>query len=591
MFRYVALVDRVLESIDEHVAAHAPERGGGLLGPIGLPVITAFVPDPAAAATSATFRTSPGFQQTLHRIESANPNLELKGIVHSHPGTMSHPSAGDSLAFADSLRLAPWLGRFVNPIVTSENRKAKPHEIRLPSGMMAVYVSELRTGGKVDIQPAQVQVLPVGRDTDRLAAMLGATASPIVTVDIDGVVYISVVIGLTGLELKLLFAPMYPFQAPIVLAERTGTLGQQAAALLRRFTPSLSPGEIVPMAIDWDLAVPEELRLEHALTRPVTVESTITDRAGIGARLHGVVTERLGQRRVLLVGAGSGGSRTAEALIRSGVRHIDVVDPDHVAIENLSRSVYHRADVDLPKVHALARLLRSIDSGVEVHPYHDSLQALSSEQLDELVRRADLVVAATDDPAAQLLLNHYAYWNKVPAVFGGVYAKGHAGEVVFTVPGITRCYRCSTTSRHQDENQARTVDYGTGRLHGEPALGADIDHIVTASVKIALGLLQLDDEEKSSSRDLVYEALAANYNYLIISTVPKYGFLADVFESTPGQHAYQSVWLAVTGDRSCTVCGDCPIDPRSRSHTPPRVDVLSTKLTSQPNQVASVARD
>jgi len=168
----------------------------------------------------------------------------------------------------------------------------------------------------------------------------------------------------------------------------------------------------------------------------------------------------------------------------------------------------------------------------------------------------------------------------VPAVFSGVYAKGHAGEVVFTVPGITRCYRCTTTSRHQDESQARTMDYGTGRLEAEPALGVDIQHIVTSSVKVAIGLLELgEDNSTSSARELVFEALNSGYrNYLILSTVPGYGFFRDIFADTPAQHAYQAVWMSVTGDPACSVCGTDPIDPLTAPSRAPRIERIMPVL-------------
>jgi hypothetical protein len=150
--------------------------------------------------------------------------------------------------------------------------------------------------------------------------------------------------------------------------------------------------------------------------------------------------------------------------------------------------------------------------------------------------------------------------------------------VVFTVPSITRCYQCTTTSRHQDQSQSRSLNYGTGRLRAEPALGVDIQHVVTASAKIAIGLLQLDDESSgSSSRNMVYGALTAGFNYLIISMVPNYAFFPKVFTQTPGQHAYQAVWLQALGDNACPVCGPSRIDPMQLSGNRPNIAIIRAK--------------
>ncbi|MFC8043329.1 hypothetical protein [Nocardia sp. NPDC057353] len=249
MFRHVSILDTVLTAIDHHVAAPPPERGGGLLGPLGLPVITAFLPDPDAA--SGPFRLSAAFQRALTRVETAEPDLELKGIAHSRSGAVGLPS---SAAVADSLRLAPWLGRFVDVIVTGGNRRAEEHEVLLPNGLMSVFVAEPTSAGTVDIRPARVHIVPVGRDTARLAAMLGAGVSPPTTLDVEGVGFVRALVNTAEFELQLLLPPLYPVQAPLVLVMR-GTMFDSAPPAARAF----------PLAVHWDLTVPAEVRLEHAV--------------------------------------------------------------------------------------------------------------------------------------------------------------------------------------------------------------------------------------------------------------------------------------------------------------------------------------
>src|SRR3954470_15587309 len=118
MFRSVVFVDDVLADIERDVAAHQPERGGALLGPVGQPVISRFLPDPQAVTSDITYQPSRALQLAVTQAERSDRNVELKGMLHSHPGGMDHPSSGDRIAIADSLHGAPWLGRFVSPIVT-----------------------------------------------------------------------------------------------------------------------------------------------------------------------------------------------------------------------------------------------------------------------------------------------------------------------------------------------------------------------------------------------------------------------------------------------------------------------------------------
>ncbi len=351
---------------------------------------------------------------------------------------------------------------------------------------------------------------------------------------------------------------------------RTGPEGRR---LLAALLPDGFGDGVAAVPLRWDLSVPEDERLVRSVAPPPAASDEA--RKAIRKRLDGAESPVLSARAVLIAGAGSGGSLTADALARSGVERFVLVDADRVAPENVSRSIYRMADVGTPKVEALRRHLRAINPLVTCDVLADRVQDVPREVLDKLVGDADLVVAATDDAAAQRLLDHFAYARGVPAVFGGVYAKAHAGEVVFTVKGLTRCYRCTTTGRHQDESQRRSTDYGTGQLAAEPALGADIQHIVTAAVKVAIGLLQLDDETAtSSSRDLVLAALTAGNNYAILSTVPRYGFFPRLFASTPGQLGYQSVWMGAQGDENCVVCGRDPLDPLTAVTQAPDVGAL-----------------
>jgi molybdopterin/thiamine biosynthesis adenylyltransferase len=321
----------------------------------------------------------------------------------------------------------------------------------------------------------------------------------------------------------------------------------------------------------------------HASSRPTTAEQTAEqagvqplDLAGgsvsqardaIRERLGPIVSGNLSSRSVVIVGLGSGGSHTAEALVRSGVEKLTLIDPDVVEPANISRAVYTMRDVGTPKVEAMHRRLKEINAQVRCDLIAAPLQQVPVGQIDQIIGAADLVVAATDDPVAQRAVNHFSYHRKIPAVFAGVYARGHGGEVVFTVPGITRCYRCATAPRHNGEAERRLLDYGTGRLTAEPALGADILHIVTASVKIALALLELaEDGEEIPLRDFMVGALSRGFNYLIMSTVPDYGFFPRIFAKVPGQYAYQSAWLVTVGDPACRVCGHEPADPTTLNY-------------------------
>jgi hypothetical protein len=187
-----------------------------------------------------------------------------------------------------------------------------------------------------------------------------------------------------------------------------------------------------------------------------------------------------------------------------------------------------------------------------------AIEALEPAALDALVRSADLVVAATDDPAAQRTLNRFAYARGKPALFVGLYAGAQGGEVLVTVPERTPCYLCATRARHAAERAAGTVaretDYGTGRLAGEMALAADIHHVASAALKLGLSLLVPRGSGAALER-FAEDAVEEGVPYLTLSTVPRYWFYPQIFGDTPGQGAYQAVWLTPVRSEECAVCG------------------------------------
>lgn len=76
---------------------------------------------------------------------------------------------------------------------------------------------------------------------------------------------------------------------------------------------------------------------------------------------------RLSAARIVLVGVGGVGSWCAEALVRTGARHLVLVDDDVVAASNMNRQdEATQATLGRPKVEAMAERLQAIAPEVEI---------------------------------------------------------------------------------------------------------------------------------------------------------------------------------------------------------------------------------
>src|SRR5689334_7554382 len=81
--------------------------------------------------------------------------------------------------------------------------------------------------------------------------------------------------------------------------------------------------------------------------------------------------ERLRNSHVCVIGLGGVGSWAVEALARSGVGQLTLVDLDDICISNVNRQL-HALDGELgkPKVEVLARRVTAINPDCIVHPLH-----------------------------------------------------------------------------------------------------------------------------------------------------------------------------------------------------------------------------
>ncbi len=144
--------------------------------------------------------------------------------------------------------------------------------------------------------------------------------------------------------------------------------------------------------------------------------------------------------RVLLVGCGALGTAIANLLVRAGVGHLTIIDRDFIELNNLQRqTLYDENDLarNLPKAVAAVEKLRMINSDVTVEAL---VEDLNYENVERLVKAADLVLDGTDNFETRYLLNDVCVkWQK-PWVYCGVIAA--YGITSTIIPGDTPCFRC-----------------------------------------------------------------------------------------------------------------------------------------------------
>jgi tRNA A37 threonylcarbamoyladenosine dehydratase len=131
-------------------------------------------------------------------------------------------------------------------------------------------------------------------------------------------------------------------------------------------------------------------------------------RFGGVARLYGAVAlERFKAARVCVVGVGGVGSWVVEALARSAIGHLTLIDLDNVAESNINRQIQATSEtLGKAKVTALAERILQINPFCKVSEIEDFV---SPENLDAMIgaHQFDYVIDAIDSVKAKTALIAY----------------------------------------------------------------------------------------------------------------------------------------------------------------------------------------
>jgi tRNA threonylcarbamoyladenosine dehydratase len=161
-----------------------------------------------------------------------------------------------------------------------------------------------------------------------------------------------------------------------------------------------------------------------------TSEADLERRFGGLRRLYGdVAYARLRAARIAVVGVGGVGSWAAEALARSGVAGLVLIDLDHVAESNINRQVQALgATLGQAKVQALRERVADIHPGCEVTAIDEFVDEHNWPAL--LAQPVDAVIDACDQVRIKLVLAAWALLKGTPLVIAGAAGGKQAAQQV-----------------------------------------------------------------------------------------------------------------------------------------------------------------
>lgn len=251
----------------------------------------------------------------------------------------------------------------------------------------------------------------------------------------------------------------------------------------------------------------------------------------------------LAQKRVGIVGLGSGGGFVAQGLAMSGIGHFVLIDDDALEAGNIVRHVADSRDIGKAKVQAMAELIRLRNPEAVI----DARVGRIETHLDAL-DNLDILVVGVDGENVKYIINEACLARGLTAVYAGVYERGEGGDVVVIRPFDGPCYACWSEQLREGIritlNDQQELDYGmigeNGTLEAEPGLWLHVVKVAAIQADLVLNELL--------SGTNVSESMPANTIIVANNSL-------EIIEGQANQ-PHTSLWVDIPRDPDCLVCGE-----------------------------------
>ncbi len=253
--------------------------------------------------------------------------------------------------------------------------------------------------------------------------------------------------------------------------------------------------------------------------------------------------DRLAEKKVAVVGLGSGGGFVALSLAMSGLGHFVLVDNDVLESGNVTRHVADLRYVGQNKAAAVADLIRQRNPDARIEVREGTIDD-HWDCLDDV----DIVVAAVDNEQVKYAINEQCLGKRVSASYAGVYERGEGGDHVIIKPFEGPCYACWSEATRDGVkvslNPVGDLDYGmigeTGTLHAEPGLWVNVTKVAGIQTDLIINELL---RGTSAHEEMPANTLIVANSYL------------DIIEGQESE-PHSSMWIEIGRDPDCLVCGE-----------------------------------
>lgn len=274
-------------------------------------------------------------------------------------------------------------------------------------------------------------------------------------------------------------------------------------------------------------------------------------------------TDLLKDSSVLIVGLGTGGIGVALELAKAGVGKFFLVDPDRLKVGNVTRHAAGVSFVGRKKVAASRDLILEKNPFAVVEAFDFEANEERRAALQDLIRRCDIVVCATDGRASKLFVNKLCVAENKTCLFGGAFRRAYGGQILRVRPCESACYHCFVLTMPEKEadheisspENADAIQYSDRPVAVEPGLSMDVAPIALMVAKLALQELLIG---KASTLHSLDRDFTEGWYFWVNRPEPgtEYAKLPPLCESSDDITIMRWYGVHLDRDSGCPTCGD-----------------------------------
>jgi molybdopterin/thiamine biosynthesis adenylyltransferase len=216
----------------------------------------------------------------------------------------------------------------------------------------------------------------------------------------------------------------------------------------------------------------------------------------------------LSEKKVAIVGMGSGGSLLALYLAKSGVKNFIFIDDDFLETHNIIRHICDLTNLGRFKTKAVKDYIEARIPDVKVQTVERKFGLHTKAKFDffmNLLHEVDLIAAVSGEHGVNYVINDFIHSNQlaIPIIYAGTF-EGVKGGLMFKVDPRNNdfCYHCVySTPEEYGSVQTQTIpitieleqkisyDRTLEEQLAQPGLGIDVDNLTIFLSKFCLDVL------------------------------------------------------------------------------------------------------